>query len=261
MALLDVRGVGLSFGGVTALNDVSLSVEEGEIFSIIGPNGAGKTTLFNVISGAYTADRGEVFISDEKINQMKPADRARRGLQRTFQNLQTLHSMTAIENVMVGCHLSQNTGFMSGLLGLPSVRRETRTIELESLALLRMFALDNVRDQIAGTLPYGIQKRLEIARALAARPKVLLLDEPAAGLNGKETEELGDVIRGIVRERTTVVLVEHDMKLVMGISDRVLVLNFGRMLASGTPAAVSDDSRVIEAYLGTDIEAKDTDAP
>lgn len=261
MALLDVRGVSLSFGGVTALNDVSLSVEEGEIFSIIGPNGAGKTTLFNVISGAYTADRGEVFLSNEKINQMKPADRARRGLQRTFQNLQTLHSMTAIENVMVGCHLSQNTGFVSGLLGLPSVRRETKAIEQESLALLQMFALKNVRDQIAGTLPYGMQKRLEIARALAARPKVLLLDEPAAGLNGKETEELGDVIRGIVRERTTVVLVEHDMKLVMGISDRVLVLNFGRMLASGTPAAVSGDPRVIEAYLGTDIETKDTDAP
>jgi branched-chain amino acid transport system ATP-binding protein len=260
MALLDVREIGVSFGGVRALEGVSFAVHDGEIFSIIGPNGAGKTTLYNVIGGVYMPDHGEVIFSGERIDKLRPPERAQRGIQRTFQNLQILNSMTVIENVMVGSHLRQQTGFLAGLLGLPAVRRETREAERESLDLLGALGLEGVRDQVAGTLSYGLQKRLEIARALAARPKVLLLDEPAAGLNSKETAEIGEVIRKIAREQVTVVLVEHDMQLVMGISDRILVLNFGRMLASGTAQQVASDPRVIEAYLGADIGAEAEDA-
>lgn len=260
MALLDVRDIGVSFGGVRALEGVSFTVDDGEIFSIIGPNGAGKTTLYNVIGGVYVPDHGEVFFSGERIDTLRPAERAQRGIQRTFQNLQILQSMTVIENVMVGSHLRQHTGFVAGLLGLPAVRKETGKAERESLDLLAALGLEAVRDQVAGTLPYGLQKRLEIARALAARPKILLLDEPAAGLNSNETSEIGEVIRKIARERVTVVLVEHDMQLVMGISDRILVLNFGRTLASGTAKQVGGDPRVIEAYLGADIEVEADDA-
>ena len=260
MALLDVRQVGVSFGGVHALDDVTFSVNDGEIFSIIGPNGAGKTTLYNVICGVYAPDHGEVFFSGERINNLRPPERAQLGIQRTFQNLQTLQSMTAIENVMVGSHLRQHTGFVAGLCGLPSVAAETREAKQESLDLLAALGLEGVRDQPAGTLPYGMQKRLEIARALAGRPKILLLDEPAAGLNSNETAEIGELIRKIARERMTVVLVEHDMQLVMGVSDRVLVLNFGHTLACGTTKEVADDPRVIEAYLGTDLEPESDDA-
>lgn len=260
MALLDVRGIGVSFGGVRALDGITFTVEDGEIFSVIGPNGAGKTTLYNVIGGVYAPDQGEVYFSRERIDRLPPAERARRGIQRTFQNLQILHSMTVIENVMVGSHLRQQTGFIAALLALPAVRRETDTAERESRDLLAELGLDAVRDQAAGTLPYGLQKRLEIARALAAKPKILLLDEPAAGLNDNETAEIGEVIRKIARERVTVMLVEHDMQLVMGISDRILVLNFGKMLASGTAKQVTSDPRVIEAYLGTDVKAEADDA-
>jgi branched-chain amino acid transport system ATP-binding protein len=260
MALLDVREIGVSFGGVRALEDVTFSVNDGEIFSVIGPNGAGKTTLYNVIGGVYTPSHGEVHFAGERIDRLRPAERAQRGIQRTFQNLQILHSMTVIENVMVGAHLRQHTSFVAGLLGLAAVRRETLEAEREGLELLAALGLESVRDQLAGTLPYGLQKRLEIARALAAKPKILLLDEPAAGLNNKETAEIGEVIRKIARERVTVVLVEHDMQLVMGISDRILVLNFGRVLASGTAQEVASDPRVIEAYLGTDLPGEASDA-
>jgi branched-chain amino acid transport system ATP-binding protein len=254
MPLLEARKVGIAFGGVHALDQVSFAVEDGEIFSIIGPNGAGKTTLYNAISGVYTPDSGDVLFRGQRITSLRPPERARLGIQRTFQNLQIMHSMTALENVMVGLHLRLRTGFIAGLAGLPSVRAETRQAEQEGLRLLAGLGLERVRDQPAGTLPYGMQKRLEIARALAARPQILLLDEPAAGLNTQETAEIGEVIRKIARERTTVVLVEHDMHLVMGISDRVLVLNFGRTLACGTPGEVSGDPRVVEAYLGTDAD-------
>jgi branched-chain amino acid transport system ATP-binding protein len=260
MALLDVREIGVSFGGVRALEGVSFAVSDGEIFSIIGPNGAGKTTLYNVIGGVYAPEHGEVFFSGERIDALQPAERARRGIQRTFQNLQILHSMTVIENVMVGSHLRQRTGFVAGLLGLPAVGKETLEAEREGVELLAALRLDGLHDQVAGTLPYGLQKRLEIARALAAKPKILLLDEPAAGLNSRETAEIGEVIRRIARERVTVVLVEHDMQLVMGISDRILVLNFGRMLACGTSKQVANDPCVIEAYLGTDVRAEAHDA-
>jgi branched-chain amino acid transport system ATP-binding protein len=261
MTLLDVRNLSLAFGGVDALLDVSFEVRQGEIFSVIGPNGAGKTTLFNVISGVYRPDRGEIFFAAERINALKPAQRAQRGLQRTFQNLQIFKSMTVIENVMVGAHLRQRTGFLSGLAGLPAADMETAQARSESFGLIAALGLDQVSERIAGTLPYGMQKRLEIARALAAKPKVILMDEPAAGLNTQEKAEMADIIQRIAREHSTVVLVEHDMTLVMGISDRVLVLNFGRVLTCGKPNMVSRDHAVVEAYLGTELETNSADAP
>lgn len=260
MTLLDVRNVSLAFGGVHALFEVSFKVDAGEIFSIIGPNGAGKTSLFNVISGVYSPDEGEIYFAGERINALKPAERARRGLQRTFQNLQIFQSMTVIENVMIGMHLRQRTGCFAGLAGLPQTSAETEFAREESLRLLAALGLNKFGGRTAGTLAYGMQKRLEIARALAATPKLILLDGPAAGLNTQEKVEMAEVIRAIAREHSTVVLVEHDMSLVMGISDRVLVLNFGRLLTCGLPDAVSRDPAVVDAYLGTEPQTGNADA-
>jgi len=253
MPLLDVQNVSVSFGGLKALSDVTFSVEQGEIFSIIGPNGAGKTTLFNVVSGMSASNSGEVYLTGECLNGLPPQQRARLGIQRTFQNLQILGSMTALENVMVGSHLHQRTGFFAALFGLPRVSDETEMAAQDGRLLLDRLGLSTVRDQQAGTLAYGLQKRLEIARALAARPKILLLDEPAAGLNANETSEVGHLIRQLADEGITIVLVEHDMRLVMGISSRIFVLNFGRALACGTAAEVSNNPEVIRAYLGVEM--------
>jgi branched-chain amino acid transport system ATP-binding protein len=261
MPFLDVRNVSVSFGGLKALSDVTFSVEQGEIFSIIGPNGAGKTTLFNVVSGMSASDTGEVYLTGERLNGLPPSQRARLGIQRTFQNLQILGSMTALENVMVGSHLHQRTGFLAALFGLPGVSVETETAAEHGRLLLERLGLAGVRDQQASTLPYGLQKRLEIARALAARPQILLLDEPAAGLNANETSEIGDVIRKLAEEGITIVLVEHDMRLVMGISNRIFVLNFGRALACGTAEEVSSDPEVVRAYLGVEMDREVTSAP
>lgn len=254
MALLEVREIGISFGGVVALSNVSFEAERGKIFAVIGPNGAGKTTLFNVISGSYRADCGRVAIDGDDITDLLPHLRARRGLQRTFQNLQVFEEMTALENVVVGNHLRQRTGFPAALLGLRSIGRETRAAEQRARDLLAMMDLAEVSDARAGDLAYGQQKRLEIARALAADPLLLLLDEPAAGLNPAETEALGEIIVRIRNSGVSILLVEHDMRLVMGISDEMLVLNFGRPIACGTPDAVARHEAVIEAYLGTEVD-------
>ena len=255
MTLLEVAGVGVSFGGVVALNNVSFSVEERQIFSIIGPNGAGKTTMFNVLSGIHPATHGHLQFAGQRIDGIPTHRRAALGIQRTFQNLQTFHSMTVLENVMVGAHLRQATDFAAAIVGMPSVRRENAECARDAHVWLATFGLDDVSDRLAGTLPYGKQKKLEIARALSARPRLLLLDEPAAGLNAAERVEIAEIVRQIAAEHATVLLVEHDMKLVMGISDRVLVLNFGKMLACGTPSEVSNDALVIEAYLGAGTDA------
>ncbi|MBB6309104.1 ABC transporter ATP-binding protein [Xanthobacter tagetidis] len=252
--LLDIHAVGVSFGGVRALDGVSFSTEAGRIFSIIGPNGAGKTTLFNVISGAYPAQQGKVVIAGRDMTTAPPSARAALGLQRTFQNLQIFGTMTALENVMVGGHLRQRTGFPSALLGLPSVAAESRAMRRRATELLDLFDLAGLGGAVAGELAYGQQKRLEIARALACEPRILLLDEPAAGLNPSETEDLANVIRRLAGMGIAVVLVEHDMRLVMAISDELLVLNFGRELARGTPAEVSSNPAVIEAYLGVEVD-------
>ncbi len=250
MTILETERLSIEFGGVRAVNEVSLAVEAGIVFSIIGPNGAGKTTLFNLISGLYAPLDGCVRFAGEDVTGLAPDRLARLGLSRTFQNLQIFFRMTALENVMVGRHRHEGTGILSDLLHLPSVNRQnrrTREAAHEALALVGMSA---AADRPAGGLPYGELKRLEIARALASEPRVLLLDEPAAGCNPVETQELDLVIRSIVKGGMTVVLVEHDMRLVMNISDRIHVLANGRTLIEGTAAEVRSNPAVIEAYLG-----------
>ncbi len=250
MSAIAAQEIGISFGGLRALDGVSFSAEPGEVFSIIGPNGAGKTTLFNIISGVYRTREGKVLLAGEDVTGLPPHRLAARGLSRTFQNLQVFFRMTAEENVMVGRHLSERQGVIGSLLHLPWVARQNRATRERARELLAFVGLaDRARDP-AGSLPYGALKRLEIARALAAEPRVLLLDEPAAGCNPVETEEIDRLIAAIAARGTTVVLVEHDMKLVMRISNRILVLNHGRMLALGSPAEVRGNPEVIAAYLG-----------
>lgn len=250
MSLLKVEGLTKEFGGVRAVADVSFAVEPGTIHSVIGPNGAGKTTLFNLVTGVYTPTAGTVTLDGRDLTALSTAARAKLGMQRTFQNLQIFFNMTAIENVMVGRHLHLGTGLVASLLGLPKIRRETRLAREKAAELMHRVGLEKWLDADADAMPYGALKRLEIARALAAEPKLLLLDEPAAGLNPKETVEIDELIREIARGGVTVVLVEHDMKLVMNVSDRILVLDYGRKLAEGTAEEVRRNPDVIKAYLG-----------
>ena len=242
--------LGIRFGGLVAVDDVGFSVAPGEIFSIIGPNGAGKTTLFNLVTGLYRASKGEVRLDGEIVTGLPSFKLARRGLARTFQNLQIFFRMTAVENVMVGRHLSEKSSLVADLLGLPGVERQNRATRDAALALLARVGLAQYADMAAGSLSYGVLKRLEIARALATNPRALLLDEPAAGCNPVETEAIDALITDIAKSGVAVVLIEHDMKLVMKISNRILVLAQGRRLAEGAPDDVRNDPAVIAAYLG-----------
>ena len=255
MTLLAVEGLTKSFGGLAAVAELDFAIEAGKIHSIIGPNGAGKTTLFNLINGVYTPSAGRVLFGGEDVTQRSPAERARRGIARTFQNLQIFFNMTALENVMVGRHLHSDTRFLPCFLGLPSARRATVAARDKAAELMDMVGLAAWRDAESDAMPYGALKRLEIARALAAEPKLLLLDEPAAGLNPKETQEIDALIQRIAASGVTVILVEHDMKLVMGVSDHILVLDHGRKLAEGSAAEVRHNPEVIKAYLGTEVVA------
>ncbi|MBZ0138873.1 MAG: ABC transporter ATP-binding protein, partial [Pseudorhodoplanes sp.] len=248
---LQVERLSIAFGGVRAIDDVTLSVPRACVFSIIGPNGAGKTTLFNLISGVYRPAAGQVLLDGVDVSGLAPDRLARRGLSRTFQNLQIFFRLSALENVMVGRNRHETTNLIQDLLHLPAVRRQNRATREAALAALARVGLEADADKPAGSLPYGAMKRLEIARALASEPQVLLLDEPAAGCNPVETEELDEIIRAIVREGVTVVLVEHDMRLVMNISDRIHVLANGRTLTEGSAAEVRSNPAVVEAYLGT----------
>ncbi|MDB5550013.1 MAG: transporter related [Tardiphaga sp.] len=250
MTILNVTDVSISFGGVKAIDGVSFKVDPGQIFSIIGPNGAGKTTLFNVVSGLYEASNGRVELDGHDVTAMAPDALAARGLSRTFQNLQIFQRMTAAENVMVGRHLQEKCNLFADLLRLPSVTRQNAATREAALAFLDQVGLRDRADMLAGSLSYGACKRLEIARALAAGPRVLLLDEPAAGCNAVETEEIDRLIARVAAQGIAVVLVEHDMKLVMKISNRILVLERGRPLIEGTPREVRDNPAVLEAYLG-----------
>jgi branched-chain amino acid transport system ATP-binding protein len=250
MTVLKASDIGLSFGGVTALDKVSFAVAAGEILSIIGPNGAGKTTLFNVVSGVYRADSGRVAIEGRDVTGLPPDALAARGLSRTFQNLQIFQRMSVVENVMVGRHLRERRSLFADLLRLPSVTRQNSATREAALVQLDAVGLRDSADRIAGSLDYGACKRLEIARALAAEPKVLLLDEPAAGCNAVESAEIDALIGRVAAQGLAVVLVEHDMRMVMRISHRILVLDRGRPLAEGTPREIRANPAVLEAYLG-----------
>jgi branched-chain amino acid transport system ATP-binding protein len=249
--LLTVAGLVKEFGGVRAVDDVSFDVMRGRIHALIGPNGAGKTTLFNLVAGVIAPTAGRVTFAGLDITGLPPARRARAGLQRTFQNLQTFGELSAIENVMVGRHLHSHTGFLSALAGLPGVRRSNRAARDAAEALMRTVGLAAWLGARADAMPYGALKRLDIARALAAEPRLLLMDEPAAGLNPSETAAMMDLIRAIAAGGVTVVLVEHDMKLVMNLSGHIVVLDRGRKLAEGPPDAVRANKAVVEAYLGS----------
>jgi len=250
VSALAVEDVAIAFGGVEAVAGVSFAVEPGEIFAIIGPNGAGKTTLFNLIAGNYRPSRGRVTLGCNDVTGLTPHLLARRGLSRTFQNLQIFFRMTAAENVMVGRHLHERRALLPHLFALPSVLRQNKKTRQKAEELLAFVGLSALASQPAGNMPYGALKRLEIARALATGPKVLLLDEPAAGCNAVETQEIDAVISKIATSGVTVVLVEHDMKLVMKISSRIHVLDQGRTLAEGTAPEVRANPDVVRIYLG-----------
>ncbi len=252
MSLLRVENLSKSFGGVTAVADLSFTIEPGAIYSIIGPNGAGKTTVINLISGIFRPSSGRIFFEDQDVTGLPPYELAGRGLSRIFQNLQVFANMTALENVMVGYHLHCDRRFLPALLRLPHIVRGDAACRDFAAELMASVGLGDYVHAEASMLPYGALKRLEIARALATRPKMLLLDEPAAGLNPAETDAIDGLIKGIAESGVTVLLVEHDMRLVMGISDRILVLDHGRWLASGTAQEVRRNPEVVAAYLGGD---------
>lgn len=248
--LLAANAVAKHFGGVKALRDVSLSIRRGEIYGLIGPNGAGKTTFFNCMTGLYVPDGGGFIFDGAPLIANAPHHAARRGIARTFQNIRLFANMTALENVMVGCHVRTRGGVFGAILKNAASRAEEAAIRQKAIDLLHYVRIEDRAEDLAKNLSYGDQRRLEIARALATEPKLLCLDEPAAGMNATETEALRELVDGVRRDGTTILLIEHDVKLVMGLCDRVAVLDYGALVIEDVPAVVQKDQRVIEAYLG-----------
>ena len=248
--LLEAKAVAKHFGGVKALQDVSLTIRKGEIYGLIGPNGAGKTTFFNCMTGLYVPDGGGFTFDGSPLIADAPDKAAARGIARTFQNIRLFGNMTALENVMVGRHVRTKAGVLGAMFHNAATKAEEAAIRQKAIDLLHYVRIEERADDLARNLSYGDQRRLEIARALATEPKLLCLDEPAAGMNATETEQLRELIDGIRRDGTTILLIEHDVKLVMGLCDRVAVLDYGALVIEDVPAVVQKDQRVIEAYLG-----------
>ncbi|WP_042354466.1 ABC transporter ATP-binding protein [Bacillus rubiinfantis] len=252
--LLKVDKAGIRFGGLKAVSEVNLELHKGELVGLIGPNGAGKTTFFNLLTGVYVPTEGSISLDGEKLNGLAPYKITKKGISRTFQNIRLFSDLSVLDNVKIAYHSLAKHSIISSIFRLPSHFSGEREMEEKAIEFLKIFKLDDVRDEQAKNLPYGQQRRLEIARALAANPKLLLLDEPAAGMNPQETEELMNLI-ALIRERfdLTILLIEHDMNLVMGVCERIYVLDHGQLIAQGTPEQIRSNPKVIEAYLGEEV--------
>ena len=251
MAMLEVKNLGISFGGLRAVNGFDIKIEKGELYGLIGPNGAGKTTVFNLLTGVYKPDTGSVVLDGTELTGKSTIEISKAGIARTFQNIRLFKDMSVLDNVKVGLHNKHEYSFLAGIFHTPAYHKVEKQMNEQAMELLRVFELENEADTLASNLPYGKQRKLEIARALATEPKLLLLDEPAAGMNPNETQALMDMIR-FVRDHfnMTVLLIEHDMRLVSGICEELTVLNFGEVLAQGKTADVLHNPQVITAYLG-----------
>lgn len=254
MALLETRELTISFGGLMAVANVNLRLQQGELVGLIGPNGAGKTTIFNLLTGVYRPTRGEIIFNGRSLVGLKPYQITQQGIARTFQNIRLFGNLSVLDNIRIAYHWHSRYGVLDAILRLPSYHRGEAEVLARSQELLRIFKLEPYQNEKAKNLPYGEQRRLEIARALAARPKLLLLDEPAAGMNPQETKGLMTLINWIRQEfDLTILLIEHDMSLVMGICERIYVLDYGQVIAEGPPEAIRNNERVIEAYLGREV--------
>jgi branched-chain amino acid transport system ATP-binding protein len=252
--LLQVKDAGIRFGGLKAVSDFNMEIEQGELVGLIGPNGAGKTTSFNLLTGVYVPTEGDIIFNGERINGLAPYHVTRKGISRTFQNIRLFNELSVLDNVKVAYHSLVKHSILSSILRLPTHFSGEKVMEEKSIEFLKIFQLDQFLNEKAKNLPYGMQRRLEIARALAAGPKLLLLDEPAAGMNPQETHELMELI-AFIREKfnLTILLIEHDMALVMGICERIYVLDHGQLIAVGTPDEIRKSTKVIEAYLGEEV--------